>query len=399
MSVEFLNFSKSKDTINFDVKNCNSSFVNCLRRTILSSIRVCGFRTEEYEDSDLKVIENTSSLHNEFLLHRLGLIPINIVDVDTEDISKYKFILKVENKTQQPINITSKDIKVINLESQKEEDTEKFFPKSEITGDFILITRLKPTPDGLGESIHIEGKCSIGTGKEHVRFSPVSNVCFINKVDPKIYESNLNDYIIKNENLSKEKATKKFDIEESERCFHIDSDGNPNVFEFTIESCGIHPPPNILISGLKEMLNKILMFQNEFEKALTSNESMVDIKESSCLMKAFDINIKNENHTLGHLLQSYINHFFKDKNIFVGYMNPHPLEEKIILRIKVEDLNQLKTIIATTLKNLTLMCKNLIESVAKVFKLKGNPSIKKKFKVIKPKVGKDKKSEVGAPAP
>ena len=132
MTVEFLNFTKSKDTINFDVKNCNSCFVNCLRRIIISSIKTCGFRTEEYEESDLKVLENTSSLHNEFLLHRLGLIPINIIDVETEDISKYKFILKVENKTQQPINITSKDIKVINLETQKEEDTERFFPKSEI---------------------------------------------------------------------------------------------------------------------------------------------------------------------------------------------------------------------------------------------------------------------------
>ena len=66
-----------------------------------------------------------------------------------------------------------------------------FFPKDPITGDNILITRLKPTPDGAGEQIHIEGKCSIGTGKEHIRFSPVSKIVFINKIDPEIYSEEL----------------------------------------------------------------------------------------------------------------------------------------------------------------------------------------------------------------
>ena len=81
MSVELSNFQKSNDSLKFDIKGCNSSLVNCLRRVIISEVKTCGFRTEEYEESDLKVVKNTSSLHNEFLLHRIGLIPINIKDV------------------------------------------------------------------------------------------------------------------------------------------------------------------------------------------------------------------------------------------------------------------------------------------------------------------------------
>ena len=72
----------------------------------------------------------------------------------------------------------------MNMDTGKEEDNQTFFPMNPITKDNILITRLKPTPDGKGEHIHIEGKCSRGVGKEHIRFSPVS-IVFINKIDPK----------------------------------------------------------------------------------------------------------------------------------------------------------------------------------------------------------------------
>ena len=82
MDINFANFNKSLgEMLKFDVNNSNSSFVNCLRRIIISNIETVGFRTEDYEESDIKIIENTSSLHNEFLLHRIGLIPINIPDV------------------------------------------------------------------------------------------------------------------------------------------------------------------------------------------------------------------------------------------------------------------------------------------------------------------------------
>ena len=64
----------------------------------------------------------------------------------------------------------------------------------------------------------------------------------------------------------------------------------------------------------------------EFQKSVSDTESLIEIKESKTLMKAFDVSIQHETHTLGHLLQSYINRVFKEKNIFVGYINPHPLE-------------------------------------------------------------------------
>ena len=133
-------------------------------------------------------------------------------------------------------------------------------------------------------------------------------------------------------------------------------------------------------------------------------------------MKAFDITIENETHTLGHLIQSHINEFFKDKNIFVGYMNPHPLEKKIIIRLNVDNINDVKSIISETKTRLIKMCESLMKQISKEFKgaVKAKPKLviptsdekakvkgKKKKSKSKPKftIIEDETESVGAPAP
>ena len=381
MTILFDNYdNKSQtDTLNFDVLNCNSSFVNSLRRLIITEVETIGFNTQDYESSDINIIENTSSLHNEFLLHRIGLIPINTDNIETYDTTKYKFILNIENTTNVPIDVTTKDIQIRNLETNSLESNEKFFPKNPITNDYILITRLKPTPYGNGEKIHIEGKSSKGVGKEHIRYSPVSNVVFTNKINPERELAEFKKYVETHSDIEPSKLKTKFKLEESERCFYINENGDPHKFEFTIESCGVIEPHKILIQGLNKIIAMINKFTSEFEKSLSNNESNVEIKETKALMKAFDITINNENHTLGHLLQSHINQLFKSDNIFVGYQNPHPLENKIIFRIKVDTINELKKIFTETCGELTKQCEKLLNLISTEFKSDVKP--KKKFKV------------------
>jgi len=370
MNIQFNNFdNKSQtDTLKFDVNDCNSSYVNCLRRLIITDVETIGFNTEEYESSDIKIIENSSALHNEFILHRIGLIPINTDSVETYDPTKFKFILDVENTKNIPIDVTTKDFKIKNLETNEFEDSEKFFPKNPITSDYILITRLKPTPYGNGEKIHLEGKSSKGIGKQHIRYSPVSNVVFINKIDPNREELEFKKYIENNPDMELTKLKTKFKLEESERCFYINKNGDPNIFEFTIESRGILKPQTILLEALSKMTLKLKMFMIEFDKAISNSDSKIEIRESTSLMKAYDIVINNETHTLGHILQSHINELFKDEIIFVGYMNPHPLEKKIMFRIKVNDVKKLKTLFSDTCNELIKQCDNLSTQVLKQFK-------------------------------
>lgn len=381
--ISFTEFDKSDpETLKFVASNCNSSFVNAIRRTIITDIETLSFSTEDYMSSDLKVIENTSSLNNEFLLHRLGLLPIYTKNIETFDPSNYKFILKVVNDSSAPIDVTTKDFVVMNLQTGKPENVVDFFPANKITGDHILITKLKNNPTGEGEKLHIEGKCSKSIGSEHIRFSPVSCVMFINKRDPKRVDSAFNEYISKLETKPEEselkRLAKKFDIEEADRYFHIDENGDPNQFDFTIESAGVIPPHRILINSLLKLSQKLKTFMSNLEAAMDAKESPVTVKESSGLMSGFDITIDEESHTLGFILQTYINRVNPD--VFVGYMNPHPLQKNIKIRVNFNDsnINTVKDVFRKTCDYLTTTLDGLRKEMLKEFEGKVILKIPKK---------------------
>ena len=379
------------DTISFTISNASSSFVNALRRTIITDVQTVSFNVDDYTNSDLQVIKNTSSVHNEFILHRLGLLPINFKGVPKYNPATYKFVLNVTNKSSKIMNVTTKDIKVINIETNTEEDTNIFFPPNPVTNDHILLLKLKPNISGKeGESIHIEGKSSKGSGEEHIRFSPVSCIIFTNKRDPEKVNSELTKYVKSIEDsrgqaIDKSELpgiAKTFDLEFADRHFYVDENGDPNVFDFTIESCGILKPHTILVEGIVKLINKLKNFMTSLDKALSTQESDVEIRESTSIMKAFDITILNESHTLGFLLQTFINKQFREENIFVGYMNPHPLQKKIMLRINVNsnDINEVKRVIETTVNQLLNNLRVLRTEVDRVYEPKKKFVVKKSKK-------------------
>ena len=149
----FTNFKTSdKDTLLFDVNNCNSSLVNSIRRTIITEVETISFNTEDYINSDIKIIKNTTSLHNQFILHRMGLIPVFSKNISEYNPDKYKFTINKSNNTQNVIDITTDDIEILNLETNKPEQNDDFFPRNSITNDKILITKLKPNPNKEGDT-------------------------------------------------------------------------------------------------------------------------------------------------------------------------------------------------------------------------------------------------------
>ena len=99
-SCEIVDKNSKKNSLEFEIKGNNDygfdkTVINGLRRTLLSSIPSVAFRTER-DNSDLIVLKNNTSLHNEFILHRLSLIPLYI---DPDVFKKgLLFHLKVEIK-------------------------------------------------------------------------------------------------------------------------------------------------------------------------------------------------------------------------------------------------------------------------------------------------------------
>ena len=74
------------DSIEFQLKNVDLSIANTLRRIIISEVPTMAIDM-------VQVSENTSPLFDEFIVHRLGLIPLK-----SDDIDKYYFPLNCSCK-------------------------------------------------------------------------------------------------------------------------------------------------------------------------------------------------------------------------------------------------------------------------------------------------------------
>lgn len=328
--------------LKFTLENTSASFANSIRRTIISDVETAGFDTEDYNTSSVRVIENTSGLHNEFLLHRIGMIPINIVDTSSFDMSKYKFILDIQNTTNVIIDVTTADFEVVNTETGKREETLDFFPPNRITGENILIVKLKPNPGGKGEKVHLEGTAVVNNGAYNARFSPTSAVMYVNQIDPTKVEAAMEKYITDaqssagDEPIDVELLKRRFMINESERHFITDENDEPNVFDFTIESVEVMPSAKILDLACKKLVEKLGMVKTEIVKAINGEESAIQIADALTVMEARDITFPEETHTLGYLLQDALLRIIpKTDLLFVGYQNPHPLEKKIVVRVSL----------------------------------------------------------------
>ena len=59
----------------------------------------------------------------------MGMIPVNVENIDDFNPDMYKFTLEKSNKTQNVIDVTTNDIVVLNLETNEKEDTENSFLK------------------------------------------------------------------------------------------------------------------------------------------------------------------------------------------------------------------------------------------------------------------------------
>ena len=344
-----ITFQKSSDPneLEFTIQDVNLSLVNAIRRVILSEFPTVGFNTDDYLNSDLKVLTNTSSINIEYILHRLGLVPIHITNLKTFSSSKYKFIIDKQNTTDSTISVKSNDIKVLNLETGKEEDSNNFFPPDPITKDHILILKLKQNPNKIGERLHVEGSASIGIGSVNARYSPVSCATFNNKIDETKKQTALEQHLSKTLSSDEKKdvekvkkATLNFNLTHGERFFHTDENDNPNVFDMKIDSIGVFEPSRILSESLDIIKTKVSNNIKIINSVISDQADSDSIKISKSLdtMDAYEIKINEEGHTLGNLIQSYATIVFpQDKLPYIGYRNPHPLKKHIVVKLKTEN--------------------------------------------------------------
>ena len=93
-------------------QNIDRSITNGIRRTILNDYPTYAIKSEPITESDVHISTNTTSLHNEIMSHRIGMIPININAIDNFRVDNIQFEIDVKNVTTNMISITSENINI-----------------------------------------------------------------------------------------------------------------------------------------------------------------------------------------------------------------------------------------------------------------------------------------------
>jgi DNA-directed RNA polymerase, subunit L len=198
----------------------------------------------------------------------------------------------------------------------------------------------------------------------------VSCVTFKNKRDPEKIEKALKEYLKQFDESEHKKAKLDFELSLADRYFMTDDNDEANSFEMYIESKEVLLPEIILYNSLDILKNKLNSFYVNLTKIIKDNEEVdtVKINESLDTMESFEIEILNESHTLGNIIQNYAL-LTKGNNMlkFIAYKNPHPLENKILIKIATVDntLEQVYIVIENTVKNIISIVDSLLKQIGK----------------------------------
>jgi len=155
MLIEFRGFSRE--------------LVNALRRTMIAEVPVLAI-------DEVLFVENSSSLYNEYIAHRLGLVPLKTprdpdflakmsLDLQEGVVSSFRADLQLRavcpEQAGGPITVNSSDLKGVG-----ESPVEPADPN-------IPLFKLNR-----GQSVELQAFVTYGIGKQHAKFSPVSPVSF-----------------------------------------------------------------------------------------------------------------------------------------------------------------------------------------------------------------------------
>lgn len=286
--------------------NTDASVMNAIRRVAISEVPTMAIET-------VLVYENTSPLAEEYISHRLGLIPLVAEDVDDFvylrsctcnveggcekcavkytiseyndstvdcDVTSHNMTSKINPSHVYPINHPSL-LNATQGESAGNKDSEHG----------IVIAKLAP-----GQKLRLECIARKGIGKDHAKWSPVC--CSVFRYTPVVYvnddlaESLREDLkekfdnvcpkeIIKMEKGMDGKFTGRVVLGDPKGCNYCNEcvqfasinevpdlvrvEDRPGMFEYYVESTGVMPPEKIVSKALNIIVDKLETIKRELD--------------------------------------------------------------------------------------------------------------------------------------
>ena len=368
----------------------DKSVANAIRRTLLNDIPTVAFEVDEDQQGqqDITMVTNDTALHNEMMMHRIGLIPLYL-NPDTF-MKNYFFECHVKHEGKQPFQfVTSNDMNIYPLRShlakriddlrdesvtdqdpheesnlnevlethspdnydllkpltQKEKD--KILRPFEFRGskNYCLLNELKNTnTENTFQSLHFFGSPSVKTGKENSRYQAVSQASYSFLKDDDMIQQVLKDKLKLDavEKDGEDEYTQKFLLGESERYFYRDADNEPNRYIFKVKSCHYYDSGELVKRSLEILMDECSNIKRSFLHILQEKESPISVKPID--ERTYHYTLNNQGHTMGSLIQSHIvRRCLENKGILTlcGYKQPHPLEESIVLYVTINPLNKI----------------------------------------------------------
>ena len=387
-TIEFDAIQHNMNELSFIMKGNNEygldkSIMNSIRRTLLSDIPSVAFRTDDDSQKDIIIHTNNTPLHNEFLSHRISMIPLYI---DPKTFHKsYLFQLKVKHNNNELYQfVTTGDFEIFPLQkdlSNKLKDLdndylpddpdyitqinqldevlstlslsnydldnplstkekEKIFKPFEFRKEKhgVFITELKNTNDKTNtQELYIYGSPSVSTSREHSRWQAVSCANYSFVKDEQLFLKVLQDKLKLN-NIDPDKHeeySRDLYLSESERYYFRDKQNEPYIYNFKITSVHFYESKYLFLLACEILIEKLNHTKNNFKNLLIGTESSIDISKQNEYIYHFIIH--NENDTLGNILQSHISTAINEKDLLqvCGYKKIHPLEETIKVIISI----------------------------------------------------------------
>lgn len=238
--------------VKYELSNADIAFANSLRRVMLGEIPTIAIDLVEIE-------ENSSVLADEFIAHRLGLIPLNADGVenllyarecDCDGCCEHcsvKLMLHAKCTGDENMHVFARDLVPVGDRVNQVLGTPVF---ADAEGLGPLILKLRP-----GQEIKLECIAKKGIAKEHAKWAPSAAIGFEYDPHNKLrhidlwYESDARAEWPPSEYASWEEPP-----QEGEP---FDYDAVPNRFYFNVESAGPLPPDTIVSEGIKVLQQKL----------------------------------------------------------------------------------------------------------------------------------------------
>jgi len=280
LSVEILELTHS--TIKFVLDNCDSSIANGLRRVMYSEVPTMAIEMVQIE-------QNSSFLNDEYIAHRLGLIPLkshqvgrflSSLECTCEDrCSNCSAELSLNiTCTEGQLEVTSRNLVCSDRDVEPVEPIDSSeWQQGQSKG--ISIVKLRPP-----QQLKLSAIARKGIAKEHAKWMPVScAVCkpqpiislnrhtldrlshedkrkFVNSCPSKVYKMNDTTGVIDIEDVTKCTYCNEcvmYSKEQLEIPDLVKISSNLRRYLFTVEVTGSLRPEEVVLSALNEMKRKL----------------------------------------------------------------------------------------------------------------------------------------------